>query len=344
PPDLPPDNAARDALEMLLAALAEAGLPYQGAWERASAAVTSLGRIRPAAFLPASAAAPREGTRLLVVGVRGLEGFHAALVAQALAGEFPAEALELALPGTRKADNLTPFDVARLLDRPEVAREVQGAVGQAVRAGHFQAVLWPGVLGLERTAAIRTAWQAAWGVPVWETLGGSPSVHGWRLQQALERALHAVGVEILQGKAVGVRGEGRAVQAVEVAWRQQKMALPASAVVWATGRFVGGGLADEAGLREPVLALPLEGTGGAAHPWALTREDFGEPQPLFGVRVCTDALGRPADARGEPAYRNLWAAGALMLGRDYADGMGLGGLCAASGYRAGWWAARGEEE
>ncbi|MGQ9715043.1 MAG: hypothetical protein ACUVST_09825, partial [Anaerolineae bacterium] len=138
--------------------------------------------------------------------------------------------------------------------------------------------------------------------------------------------------------------EGRTLRSVAIAWQQQKVDLPTSAVVWATGRFVGGGLADEDGLREPVLSLPLEGLDGGAHPWTLTREAFGEPQPLFSVRVRTDPLGRPADARGEPVYRNLWAAGALVLGRDYADGAGLGGLCAVSGYRAGWWAACGAEE
>ena len=344
PADLPPDAVARDALAMLLAALERAGLPYRGGWGAPLEAATSLGRLKTAAFLPASAALPERGARLLVVGVRGLGEFHAPFVAQALAGEFQAEPLEVALPGTRQADNLTPFDVARLLERPEVEREVGEAVGRAVRAGGFQSVLWPGVLGVERTAGIRAAWQAAWGVPVWEALGGSPSVHGWRLQQALERALRAAGVEVVPGRALGVHAEGREVRAVRVAWREQKADLPTSAAIWATGRFVGGGLADDGGLREPVLDLPLEGLGEGAHPWTLTRAAFGEVQPLFGVRVRTDALGRPADARGEPLYRNLWAAGALVLGRDYADGTGLGSLCVASGARAGWWAARGGEE
>lgn len=347
PSDLSPDAAARSALEMLLTVLAEAGLPYQGAWEQPHTAITPLGRRKRAPFLPATAgpgADGLDGTRLLVVGVRGLGGFHAPLVAQALAGTFQAEAMEITLPRAHKVEDLTPFDVARLLDEPEVAQEVRDAVAGAVRAGRFQAVLWPGVLGLERAAAVRGAWQAAWGVPVWEALGGSPSIHGWRLHQALERALRAAGVEILQGKAIGIHSQGRTVRGVDVAWRQQKMALPASAVVWATGRFVGGGLADEGSLREPVLNLPLEGAGEAEHPWSLTQEAFGELQPLFGVRVRTDPLGRPADARGEPAYANLWAAGALILGRDYADGRGLGGLCVTSGYRAGWWAACGAED
>ncbi|MGC8839317.1 MAG: glycerol-3-phosphate dehydrogenase C-terminal domain-containing protein, partial [Anaerolineae bacterium] len=344
PPDFPPDAAAEEALRMLLTALGEAGLPYRGGWDGPPAAVTNLGRLRPAAFLPASAAVPRESARLLVVGVQSLGEFHAPLAAQALAGEFQAEALEVALPGIQHPDTLTPFDVAHLLERPEVEREVREAVGRAVRVGRFQAVLWPGVLGLGRTAEIRATWQTAWGVPVWEALGGSPSVHGWRLQQALERALRAAGVEVVPGRAFGVHAEGREVRAVRVAWREQRVDLPAPAVVWATGRFVGGGLADDGGLREPVLGLPLEGAAEGAPPWTLTREAFGEPQPLFGVRVRTDALGRPADVHGEPVYRNLWAAGAIALGRDYADGTGLGGLCVASGVRAGWWAACGAEE
>lgn len=351
PPDFPPDAAAREAMQVLLTALAGAGLPYRGAWEGCPAAVTSLGHRKRAPFLPATTGPGLEdwdGERLLVVGVRDLGGFHAPSVAQALAeasgGRVQAEALEINLPGAQQPDNLTPFDVARLLDQPEVERAVRGTIGSVVQAGRFQAVLWPGTLGLERTAAIWASWQVAWGVPVWEALGGSPSVHGWRLQQALERALRAAGAEVVPGKAVELRTEGRTLRSVAVAWRQQKVDLPASAVVWATGRFVGGGLADEDGLREPVLNLPLEGLDGGAHPWTLTREAFGEPQPLFSVRVRTDPLGRPADARGEPVYRNLWATGALVLGRDYADGVGLGGLCAVSGYRAGWWAACGAEE
>jgi len=347
PSDLPPDGAAQAALQVFRQAMEGAGLPYQGAWDQPVAVPTSLGNFKTTALVPASVWKGRlsrlEGQRLLVVGVRGLAEFHAPFVAQALAeasgGGLRTRAVEIELPGTPHQDNLTPFEVAQALDRPEVAAQVGERVGELLADGDFGAAAWPAVVGLDRTGHILQAWEATWGVPAFETLSGPPSLPGFRLQQALDKALQAAGVELLPGTARGVQADDGSIQKVQVAWRVQEVQLPADAVVWATGRFVGGGLKDQGRLAEPALGLPLT-LGGRpldrSRPWELTGSHFEEPQPLFQVAVSADPLGRRV-------FRNLWVAGALTLGRDYVGGEGQGGLCLVSGFRAGWCAACGPD-
>jgi glycerol-3-phosphate dehydrogenase subunit B len=118
------------------------------------------------------------------------------------------------------------------------------------------------------------------------------------------------------------------------------VAISCDALVLATGRFVGGGIAERQGLLvEPLLGLPLYDLGGrrvdglAAR--RLVRRDYEGEQPLFGTGVRTDTRMRPLGADGLPRFTNCFAAGDLLGSFDPArDRTGLG-VALLSGRRAG---------
>ena len=153
------------------------------------------------------------------------------------------------------------------------------------------------------------------GVPVFELLGGCPSVPGLRLQRALQQALREAGVEmrIATGDA-----------------------LPeAAAVVLATGRFIGGGIRGERELRETVFGLPAY-AGDRTSLTALASEELfavkasGRHAGLSaGIRVGPDLLA--ASRGGVPVF----AAGAVIGGYDPSRDEGGLGAAALLGAAAG---------
>jgi glycerol-3-phosphate dehydrogenase subunit B len=281
-----------------------------------------------------------------VVGLRGHLGWSAPLVAAGIAsraglGAPPAVAVE-ADAFMRAADaTARPHELARALERPGAAEELGEQVRRALPAGAAMALL-PPILGLDPAARVAERVAASAGVQVAETLADPPSVPGLRLQATLDAALAAAGVTVVPGAvADAVRpGELAAVGGSPVRARRW---------VLASGRFVGGGIARHGFLREALLGLPVEASGGgeagfhlARRPAAtLTSRDRRALQPLLAAGLRVDAALRPLDAAGRPVHPDLFAAGAVIGGHEHAaDGTGLG-VALLTGWLAGRAAADG---
>lgn len=171
--------------------------------------------------------------------------------------------------------------------------------------GGFDLYLFPPVLGLERP--LETPWPSA------EVLAVPPSPPGWRLQRALDRALEAAGVAVVAGEASSPETEGGRLAAVRISGDR----FAARSFVLAGGRFVGGGLSPGRAPADALLGLPAEGAPGT---WGLP----------------TDASMRPL-RHGEPAFANVFAAGAILGGTAERCGSGVAAL---TGLAAGRSAAR----
>jgi glycerol-3-phosphate dehydrogenase subunit B len=199
-------------------------------------------------------------------------------------------------------------------------------------------LLFPPVLGLDATAPLIAALEGRSGARVGEALAFPPhALNGYRLQRALDAALRRAGVERVSGRvrSVGATEFERLSLSLEEGSR-----LDADAVVLATGRFVGGGLAAGSdAVREPLLKLPLyDGDGRRidgipAHRSA--RKGYGNEQPLFSAGVRTDRRLRPLAAQGHPRHARIFAAGDLLGGFDPGrERTGLG-VALLSGIQAG---------
>jgi glycerol-3-phosphate dehydrogenase subunit B len=177
-------------------ALHDAGLPHV----RCDAPLPHpAGDHRPAGFAPAAHAAARVDDDTLVCGIAGLGGFHAGALARLWsAGDRPPPAVTLELPRT-PSTGWSPVALAAALDVD--AAPLAATLRDALRDVAVARVILPAVLGLERTGTVRDALRSATGIDVAEALGAPPSVPGWRLAQALDRALHAAGVEVISGRA-----------------------------------------------------------------------------------------------------------------------------------------------
>lgn len=297
------------AISTLLLALGKEGLRFEGTWRTRGNYADIHGVARPANVVPDTVGRGElgalSGKRVAVIGFPQVGDYDAASTAQALKELHGIEAF---------AEEVT------IADLPVAASltDLYGRRAPAVRARGASIAFPPGFVGIPDEG--------------FELLASPPSPHGWRLQQAL--ALGAV-----QGEVTGFETSGEEITAARTATKTFR----ADAFVLATGRHIGGGLEAGRTTTEPLLGL------GVFHD--------GAPQDVLGVRLhhlkyldpriemrlglMTDKRLHPMREDGSVAYRNLYAAGAVLGGYDYAGPCGFG-VPILTGWLAGRYAAKHE--
>jgi glycerol-3-phosphate dehydrogenase subunit B len=298
----------------------------------------------PAAQAAAALEAGAEG--VLVCGIAGVPAFRSAALAALWteSAQLSARALEaatLTLQGTPAA-GWSPAALAAHVERDP---ELLGVpLARAVREQGAVRVIVPAVLGIDGHAEVHAAVGAAAGVTVGEALGVSPSLPGWRLDRVLLRALERAGIAVVAGMVTEhVARDGR-VQLVTVADQADATAIRAGAVVLATGKFLGGGIAAHARFIDTALRTELlvERAGRSwtdpADSLALTDAVWTGPQPMLTVGVQANDAGQPVTSSGDVIFRNVVVAGSVRAGTETAS-LGLGNA-ARDGWEAGERAAR----
>jgi glycerol-3-phosphate dehydrogenase subunit B len=265
---------------------------------------------------------------------------------------LPVRLEPLVLDFLRGADDpaLRPHEVADRIAAPGGVERLAASIRRALDGRGVDRLLLPPVLPGEPA---RAELERRLGIPCAELPAGPPSVPGLRLQRLLDERLAGAGVEVRHAEAIARHGAlfvrdaapplpepGDFDEGVESRPPPSAPEHPvrAAAVVLATGKFLGGGVARRAAIEETVFGLPV-GFGDAADParWPgdLTANELAADQPYFRAGVRFDDRLRPLGPGGGPARPDLFACGAVLAGNDAArDGAGLG-LAVFTGYLAG---------
>ena len=286
--------------------------------------VHERGRTIACSFAGASHAGATVDGGTTICGIAGLPHFNASALARVWNPEAPLRTVQVEIPDTPAA-GWTAASLAAHIERDP------RPLARALTAGGRYIV--PAVLGLESADSVRAS-LTEMGIDAHEALAASPSVPGWRLLKAMDRALAAAGVTMLHGRArAGSHADGR-VHDVRV----NGDVVTANSFILATGKYTAGGIVTSGEFRESVFDFPiwLEHLGdifSAPDPLPLTDPVRTEEQPLLRAGVHTDDGLRPVDRTGRPLFANVFAAGTIRAGWDAALS-GLGN-CAEDGWSAG---------
>ena len=294
------------AVPALLLALEKDGLKVEGGWRSMGWYADIHGLARPANIVPATVAGGElkglVGRRVTVVGVREVGDYDAASTAEALRELHNVEA--------------TPEEVS-IQDLPPGAAltDLYGRRAPSL-SNRGLAAYPPGFTNLPDGA--------------FELLASPPSPHGWRLQQA-------IGLGSVRGAVDGIQADGTRI----VAAKAGDKSFRANAFVLATGHYIGGGLRKDGPTSEPLLDLGVfhDGKPVSSLGARLQHMDYLDPSEEFRAGLATDERLRPLDESGRARYENLFAAGAVLGGFDYAGSCGFG-VPILTGWLAGRFAAR----
>jgi len=295
------------AISTLLLALGKEGLKFEGTWRSRGLYSDIHGVARPANVVPDTVARGElgalSGKRVAVIGVPQVGDYDAASTAQALKELHGIEAFgeDVSIPDLPVAASLT---------------DLYGRRAPSPRARGAAIAYPPGFTSLPDGG--------------FELLASPPSPHGWRLQQAI--GLGAVAAEITSfetaaGRVTAARAPGRTFRA--------------DAFIFATGRHIGGGLRAGRTTTEPLLGLGIfhDGKPAASLGTRLQLLEYLDPADEMRLGLMTDKRLHPLLEDGTAPYANLYAAGAVLGGYDYAGPCGFG-VPILTGWLAGRHAAR----
>ncbi len=258
------------------------------------------------------------GKSVRLVGMRGMAEFRPAFLEkallEALSGEIAISETILSPGILRRKENFTSVEIAHLLDDPAMCtRFLEDALSQVPAGDDF--LIFPPIFGMEDGGRAYAMSRAAFLPVIAETVSGTPSTAGLRLQAALNRALLQAGVTAYHGKINGRAVKDRRVESITVTDKDDVIHLHADRFLLATGKAIGGGISHDGGSRETVFDLPVMVNDRPASQLAhddLLDKSFTASQPwlLAGLRV-NDQF-QPLREDGRPAFTNLWAAGSLL--------------------------------
>ncbi len=296
-----------NAIQSLKLALDKDGLKFEGSWRKRGTYADIHGLARPANLVPASVAGgdlrALSGRRVAVVGVNEVGDYDAASTARALKEIHGIEAFpeDVSIPDLPMAASLT---------------DLYGRRAPQPRARSATIAYPPGFTSLPQDS--------------FELLASPPSPHGWRLQQAI--SLGSVTAQITSFE----KSVGRIVSA-----RAADRTFRADAFILATGLHIGGGLNGGRVTGEPLLNLGVfhEGRPVRDVGTRLQHLQYLDPAEELRSGLSTDKRLHPLDEEGNVPYANLFAAGAVLGGYEYAGPCGFG-VPILTGWLAGHWAAR----
>jgi glycerol-3-phosphate dehydrogenase subunit B len=301
---------------------------------------TAIGVPRPSAVVPQTMAGGdvRALTSVAIAGLAVLKDFHPALAAENLQTAAAARGLRVkARPVLLRSSADGEQDVGVLsLARHFQERAFRDAVAAELRGllRDEQAVGVPAVLGLDDAGAVWSQFTEAVGRPVFEIPTLPPSVPGMRLAKALQDRLRRAGGRLVLGaRAAGPHPDHGNLAGVQLITAARQTARPGRWVVLATGGLASGGIeVDFAGTAtETVFGLPVHGPA-TGEPAFLPGYLAEHPMGTIGLRV--DRCLRPLGRGGEPAFGNLYAAGAIIAGaRPWQEKSG-DGISLCTGYLA----------
>jgi len=295
------------AISTLVLALGKDGLKVEGGWRSRGLYADIHGLARPANVVPETVARGElgrlRGKRVAVVGVTQVGEYDAEMTAQTLKELHGLDAFaeEFTIPDLPLAASLT---------------DLYGRRAPSPRSRGVAVAYPPGFTSLPDGG--------------FELLSSPPSPHGWRLQQA-------IGLGVVQGEVIGVEASGGRIDAV----RTRDRAYHADAFVLATGRHIGGGLEAGRATTETLLGLGVfyEGRPVASMASRLQHLRYLDSSAELRAGVMTDRRLHPLTEEGAVRCGNLFAAGAVLGGYDYAGAYGFG-VPILTGWLAGRFAAK----
>ncbi|MDQ6878687.1 MAG: FAD-dependent oxidoreductase [Candidatus Dormibacteraeota bacterium] len=297
------------AIQALHLALEKGGLKFEGGRRSRGLYADIHGLARPGNLVPATVAGGE---------LRALAGRRVAVVGVPQVGDYDAASTALAL---KELHGIEAFaEEVSMADLPEAASltDLYGRRAPAPPRARTASLAYPpGFTGLPPDS--------------FELLAAPPSPHGWRLQQTI--GLGAVAAEIQTFDTAGDRITGA---------RGGDRVFRADAFVLTTGHHIGGGIRGGRAVSEPLLGLGIfhEGRPASSGGARLRHLEYLDAAAEMQSGLLTDTRLHPLDVGGAVPYTNLYAAGAVLGGYEYAGPCGFG-VPLLTGWMAGGFAAKG---
>ena len=313
------------------------GFPYEGSLDRQIMVPTAVGTMKPTCLVPKSldGSPLKSGKNIVIVGIKGMKDFYANIMAENLKKTLPGQSFEVAEvdSGLAHGRDILTLDVARRLNTEAGRRLLTEQLRPFAKGGTV--FLLPQILGT-RDGECAADLGRRLGAEVIETTCLPPSVNGLRLQNMLTKALHKLGVDMVEDtRVLGAVTEGTTCKAVVAKAALRERQYTGDKFILATGGFYSGGIV----LRrfeepvEPIFGLPVWFPPGEEN-WSNEQLFSYRPQGFASTGILTDEALHPVDGNGKVIFNNVHVVGRNLGKYDFCFEHSGNGVALVSAYRA----------
>lgn len=343
------EDNIKSALAELCECLAAQGLPMHSAVDaqgkkRNFRLPTIMGTLKPTWLFQEDFNPEKiEGAhKILVITVKGFRDFRSRLIISQLRrypgwGDKEYDAIVLPEPFKEKGRSLNALDLAHVGDRRQGRDWFLNIIKDKGKG--YDLALIPPMLGVKANSSIRESFPKALGCDCLELLSIPPGVAGMRLRHALMGKLHELGVEFFENATVShAEVKNNICKSITLTGAGREFIHKPKAVIVATGGIINGGIIlGEGTAREAIFNLPLDVPANV--------DDWTDPQiygshllARLGISVDSSMQAIPKDGSGK--LENVFFAGRVIGGYDYAAEKSGHGVACATGWKAGVMAAQ----
>ncbi|MHB8075590.1 FAD-binding protein [Desulfosporosinus fructosivorans] len=309
------------AMGFFTAMMTAAGCEYKGELRQRQLVPNAMGSFQEVSMAPASiwSGRPVNGSKVMVLGIRGLSGFNANLTAELLS--LSAGKLNLQVEYTGKMIDVpwlqTPgfnaLDIANHLEDQQNRDKLAEMIKPLLE--DYNLLLMPAILGLQTGSTEFARFEEKVGCSVGELYTVPPSVVGVRIFQCLLKYLQKAGAEINFGYPIqSLQLQAGRCTAAILDTPGRKRVIKADNFILATGR-----------INKFDLVLNYEG-----------KDTEWDQEEEAAVNEQMQLLNRDK----LPVAVNVYGAGSILEGFNYRNGNAQAIL---TGYQAGIIAAGGEK-
>ena len=326
----------RKAFGECLAALKAAGLPYRHYKYRNADVLTPMGRIKRTYAIPESmwngVIAWNRKRSCLLIDFEGLKGFSVRQIQSELKDKWPElKVARIDFPGQQ--NEIYTERLAQALELSTNRDRLVDAVLPLTKG--VKALGFPAIFGINDTVEVMSDLQKKIGLPIFEIPTLPPAIAGLRLKNAFAQILPSLGVRTLYQRLVSQAKVKKSGRFTFHLWDNQKeLVIETQAVILATGRFIGQGLAaDRTRIRETLFDLPVSQPNNRTL-WHQERllDPTGHAINKAGLEVNDNF--QPLGTTGRPVYNNLYAVGSILAHADWIRMKCGSGIALASAYAA----------
>lgn len=343
----------KDILDNLLKDIKDAGLYMDGSIKKDATLISIAGISKDTNFCQHSlcegAFSKLKNAKILLFGIKGLTDFNPKHCCNLLRESNERNSLSiknidytfLDLSELGAGNHLYPFSLAMRLDDDGMLKRFISKIRGSKKNGYTH-LGFPPILGLKNNPMIVNALEESTGNSIFELLPHLPSIPGYRLQMSLDRLLNKKGVNVLIGDVNMAAIKDKRIESVSVKTKNEMLNIQARSFILATGRWAGGKAIKKNGIYEPIFDLPIYEKERVAEIKDVANyldSYVLESHPLLSVGIRVNSRLQPLNGDDDIAYKNLFAAGAILGGYNYlTDRCGLG-VAFLTGHLSGKYAA-----
>lgn len=223
-------------------------------------------------------------------------------------------------------------DFAQLLDSDKAFDKFITYLKKLSKQIDIKTIIIPPILGIEEYPKLFNRIKDECAIDMCETISLTPSVPGIRLQKAVSKYIKQNKIRKINSKVISFKQKDGEITHLTT---QNGIEIPVSAVILATGKFIGGGIDVKSKPFESIFNLPVFYNNKGINNYSLNSmfdNDFFKNHKIYSTGVKINDKFKPVDVSNNVIYDNLFAAGNVLQGYNYLESHGGMGVAIATGY------------